>query len=36
VMNILAPEGGSVLRRTLLGYGVGALLVAVGVILIHR
>jgi hypothetical protein len=36
VMNILAPEGGSVLRRTLLGYGVGAILVVIGVYLLHR
>jgi hypothetical protein len=36
VMNILAPEGGSVLRRTLIGYGVGAVLVLIGIYLIHR
>jgi hypothetical protein len=35
VMNVLAPEGGSVLRRTLIGYGVGAVLVVIGVLLIH-
>ena len=36
VMNILAPEGGSLIRRTLIGYGVGAVLVVIGIILIHR
>lgn len=35
VLNILAPEGGSLLRRTVIGYGVGAIFVAFGVILIH-
>ncbi len=35
VLNILAPEGGSLLRRTVIGYGIGALFVAFGVVLIH-
>jgi hypothetical protein len=35
VLNILAPEGGSLLRRTIIGYGLGGLFVAFGVILIH-
>lgn len=30
-LNILAPEGGTLLRRSILGYGLGALYVAVGV-----
>ena len=34
VLNILAPEGGTVLRRSMLGYGAGALYVLVGVLLI--
>ena len=36
VLNILAPEGGSLIRRTLIGYGVGGLLALVGVVLVHR
>jgi hypothetical protein len=38
VMNILAVEGGTVLRRSIVGYGVGALFVAVavaGIQLVH-
>jgi len=31
VLNILAPEGGSVYRRSLIGYGLGAIYVAIGV-----
>ncbi len=31
VLNILAPEGGSVYRRSLIGYGLGAIYVGVGV-----
>jgi hypothetical protein len=30
-MNILTPEGGSVLRRSLVGYGVGAVFVVFAV-----
>ena len=35
VLNILAPEGGSVYRRSLIGYALGAIFVIVGVIAIH-
>jgi hypothetical protein len=35
VLNILAPEGGSVYRRSLIGYGVGAVFVVVGILLVH-
>ncbi|HEV2954196.1 MAG TPA: hypothetical protein VG015_08905 [Candidatus Dormibacteraeota bacterium] len=31
VLNILAPEGGTVLRRSVIGYGVGALVTALGI-----
>jgi hypothetical protein len=34
VLNILAPEGGSLYRRSFIGYGVGLLFVAIGVALI--
>jgi hypothetical protein len=34
VLNVLAPEGGTVLRRSLLGYGVGALYVLAGIVLV--
>jgi hypothetical protein len=34
VLNILAPEGGSLYRRSLLGYGLGALFTLVGVVLV--
>jgi hypothetical protein len=34
VLNVLAPEGGTVLRRSMLGYGLGALYVAAGVLLV--
>ena len=34
VLNVLAPEGGTVLRRSVLGYGLGALYVAAGVLLV--
>ncbi|MBJ7599855.1 MAG: hypothetical protein DLM67_09405 [Candidatus Nephthysia bennettiae] len=34
VLNVLAPEGGTVLRRSVLGYGVGALYVVAGVLLV--
>lgn len=34
VLNILAPEGGSLYRRSFIGYGLGALFVALGVALI--
>ena len=35
VLNILAPEGGSVYRRSLIGYGVAAVFVLGGFILNH-
>ena len=35
VLNILAPEGGSVYRRSMIGYGVGAVIVLGGVIVLH-
>jgi hypothetical protein len=35
VLNILAPEGGTVYRRSLIGYGLGVIFVLVGVISIH-
>ena len=34
VLNILAPEGGSLYRRSFIGYGLGLVFVAVGVALI--
>jgi hypothetical protein len=34
ILNILAPEGGTVLRRSLLGYGLGLVFVAVGIALV--
>ena len=34
VLNVLAPEGGTVLRRSVLGYGLGALFVVAGVLLV--
>jgi len=35
VLNILAPEGGSVYRRSLIGYGLGALYTLFGIAAIH-
>jgi hypothetical protein len=35
ILNILWPEGGSVYRRSLIGYGVAGVLVLVGIILSH-
>jgi hypothetical protein len=35
VLNILAPEGGSVYRRSLIGYFLGAVFALVGVVAIH-
>ena len=34
-LNILAPEGGTVLRRSVIGYAVGAIYVVVALLLIH-
>jgi hypothetical protein len=33
-LNVLAPEGGTVLRRSILGYGLAALYVIAGVVLV--
>ena len=35
VLNILAPEGGSVFRRSLIGYGLGGLYTIFGVAAVH-
>ena len=35
VLNILAPEGGTLLRRTMIGYGAGAVFAAIGLVLVH-
>jgi len=35
ILNILAPEGGSVYRRSLIGYFVGGVFVLIGIIAIH-
>ena len=35
VLNVLAPEGGTVYRRSLIGYALGAIFVIVGVIAVH-
>ena len=35
ILNILAPEGGSVYRRSLIGYFVAAVFVIIGVIAVH-
>jgi len=35
ILNILAPEGGTVYRRSLIGYGFAAVLVAGAIILVH-
>ena len=35
ILNILAPEGGSVYRRSLIGYFVAGVLVLIGIIAIH-
>lgn len=35
VLNILAPEGGTVLRRSVIGYGLGAVFTVLGLALIH-
>ena len=35
ILNILSPEGGSVYRRSLIGYGFAAAYVLVGIILVH-
>ena len=35
VLNILAPEGGSVTRRSFIGYALGAIFVLFGVAAVH-
>ncbi len=35
VLNILAPEGGSVTRRSIIGYSLGAIFTLFGVAAIH-
>jgi hypothetical protein len=35
ILNILAPEGGSVYRRSLIGYFLAAVFVVIGIIAIH-
>jgi hypothetical protein len=35
ILNILAPEGGSVYRRSIIGYAVGAIFVLIGIVAIH-
>jgi hypothetical protein len=35
ILNILAPEGGSVYRRSLIGYFLGAVFAFIGVVAIH-
>jgi hypothetical protein len=35
VLNILAPEGGSVYRRSVIGYSLGGLFVVFGVAAVH-
>ena len=35
VLNILAPEGGTVVRRSVIGYGLGAVFTLLGLALIH-
>jgi hypothetical protein len=34
-LNILAPEGGTVFRRSLAGYFLGAIYAAAGIFLVH-
>jgi hypothetical protein len=35
ILNILAPEGGSVYRRSLIGYFVAGVFVVIGIVAIH-
>ena len=35
ILNVLAPEGGTVYRRSLVGYGFAAIYVVAGLILVH-
>jgi hypothetical protein len=36
VLNILAAEGGTVLRRSIVGYALGGIYVLICIVLIHR
>jgi len=35
ILNILAPEGGTVYRRSVIGYGAAAIIFAGAVVLVH-
>ena len=35
ILNILAPEGGTVYRRSVIGYVIGGIYVLIGVVAIH-
>jgi hypothetical protein len=35
ILNILAPEGGSVYRRSVIGYVIGGIFVLIGLVAIH-
>ena len=35
ILNILTPEGGTVYRRSLIGYGFAGVYVIVGLVLVH-
>ena len=35
VLNILAPEGGSVYRRSVIGYVLGGIFVLIGLVAVH-
>lgn len=35
IINILAPEGGSIYRRSLIGYLIGLIFVLIGLVAIH-
>ncbi|HYT12672.1 MAG TPA: hypothetical protein VEL12_07780 [Candidatus Nitrosopolaris sp.] len=35
VLNILAPEGGSIYRRSVIGYALGGIYVVIGIIAAH-
>jgi len=35
ILNILAPEGGSVYRRSLIGYAIAGVFVLGGIVVVH-
>ena len=35
ILNILAPEGGSIYRRSLIGYLIGGVFILIGIVAIH-